>query len=174
MTTSRTEPDELTQASVTVAWVIIANKPFYPLYIWWLVGSGVAVSLWSLVAVPFFLLVPWLARRRPLAARVMLPVVGVVDTLFETGLFGESSGTLLFLAPCVMLAALSFHRSEAWWQRGVAALVFGAFVVAYGRMRVGVYEWSAGEIETLFSLNAFAVASLMGFVAVRYAGVERR
>ena len=62
MTTSRTEPDELTQASVTVAWVIIANKPFYPLYIWWLVGSGVAVSLWSLVAVPFFLLVPWLAH----------------------------------------------------------------------------------------------------------------
>ena len=53
-------------------------------------------------------------------------------------------------------------------------VVFGAFVVAYGRMRVGVYEWSAGEIETLFSLNAFAVASLMGFVAVRYAGVERR
>jgi hypothetical protein len=167
------EPDELTRASVTVAWVIIANKPFYPVYIWWLVGSGTQASLWTLVSVPFFLLVPVLARRSPLWARVALPLVGTVDTLFETKLFGYGSGTALFLAPCVMLVALSFHAVEAWWQRGLASVVFVAFVAAHGRLGEALHVWSEDELGTLLSINGFAVASLMAFVAIRYAGVRR-
>jgi hypothetical protein len=167
------KPDELTRASVTVAWVIVANKPFYPVYVWWLVGSGTQASLGTLVSVPFFLLVPFLARRAPLWARVALPLVGTVDTLFETKLFGYASGTELFLAPCMMLVALSFRPTEAWWQRGSAALVFVAFVVAHGRLGEPLHVWGAEELSTLFSINAFAVASLMAFVAIRYAGVRR-
>ena len=169
----RTEPDELTRASVTVAWVIIANKPFYPLYVWWLVGSGTEAALGTLMSVPFFLLVPFLARRAPLWARVALPVVGTVDTLFETKLFGYGSGTELFLAPCMMLVALSFHATEAWWQRGMAAVVFLAFVVVHGRMGEALHAWDAEQLGTLFSINAFAAASLMAFIAIRYAGVRR-
>lgn len=37
----KAEPDALTQATATAAWVILLNKPFYPLYVWRLVGSGV-------------------------------------------------------------------------------------------------------------------------------------
>jgi hypothetical protein len=169
----QTEADELTRASVTVAWVILLNKPFYPLYVWWLVGSGTQASLATLVSVPFFLLVPLLARRSPLWARIALPLVGMVDTLFETKLFGYGSGTELFLAPCIMLVALSFHAVEAWWQRGMAALLFVAFVVAHGRLGEALHVWNADELQTLFSINAFAVASLMAFVAIRYAGVRR-
>lgn len=169
----RSGSDELTRASVTVAWVIIANKPFYPLYVWWLVGSGTQASLWTLVSVPFFLLVPLLARRAPVWARVALPVVGTLDTLFETKLFGEASGTALFLAPCMMLVALSFDCSEAWWQRGLAGLVFVAFVASHGRMGEALNVWSADELATLLSINAFAVASLMAFITIRYAGVRR-
>jgi hypothetical protein len=169
----RTEPDELTRASLTVAWVIIANKPFYPLYVWWLVGSGTEASLGTLMSVPFFLLVPFLARRAPLWARVALPVVGTVDTLFETKLFGYGSGTELFLAPCMMLVALSFHATEVWWQRGMAAAVFLAFVAAHGRMGEALHVRSADQLSTLFSINAFAVASLIAFIAIRYAGVRR-
>lgn len=170
----RSEPDDLTRASVTVAWVIIANKPFYPLYVWWLVGSGTLAALGTLVSVPFFLLVPFLARRAPLWARVALPVVGTVDTLFETKLFGYGAGTALFLAPCMMLVALSFHAAEAWWQRGTAGVVFVAFVAAQGRLGEALHVWSAEALGTLFSINAFAVASLMAFIAIRYAGVRRQ
>lgn len=173
MTGDQTRPDALTQASVTVAWVILLNKPFYPLYVWWLVGSGVQASLGTLVSIPFFLLVPFLARRSPLWARVALPLAGVVDTLFETKLFGYGSGTELFLAPCMMLVALSFHAVEAWWQGSMAALVFVAFFAAHGRLGEALHIWSATELETLFSINAFAVASLMAFVAIRYAGIRR-
>lgn len=167
------KPDELTRASVTVAWVIIANKPFYPIYVWWLVGSGTQASLGTLVSVPFFLLVPFLASRSPLRARAALPLVGTVDTLFETKLFGYVSGTELFLAPCMMLVALSFHAAEAWWQRGMAALVFIAFVVAHGRLGEALHVWNKDELGTLFSINVFAVASLMAFIAIRYGGVRR-
>lgn len=169
----RSHQDELTRASVTVAWVILLNKPFYPLYVWWLVGSGVEASLGTLVSVPFFLLVPYFAPRSPHAARLALPLVGTLDTLFATKLFGYESGTALFLAPCIMLVALSFHAAEARWQRGMAALLFVAFFVAHKRLGEALHVWPATELDTLFSINAFAVASLMAFIAIRYAGIRR-
>jgi hypothetical protein len=166
--------DPLTQATVTVAWVILLNKPFYPLYVWWLVGSGVQASLWTLVSMPFFLLIIYLGPRNPLAARIALPLVGAVDTLFETKLFGYGSGTELFLAPCIMLVALGFHAQEKWWQRGMAALLFALFFAAHGRLGAALHAWSPSELATLFKINVFAVASLMAFVAIRYAGIPRR
>ncbi|MBX9458236.1 MAG: hypothetical protein KL863_20590 [Rhizobium sp.] len=169
----RTEPDDLTRATVTVAWVIILNKPFYPLYVWWLVGSGVEASLGTLIATPFFLAIALLAPRGPLAARLGLPLAGAIDTIIATKFIGFSTGTLLFLAPCMMLAGLSFHRGEAWWQRGAAALVFLVFIAGYDRLGAALHAWSTAELDTLFSLNAFAVASLMAFIAIRYAGIRR-
>ncbi|MGV3551186.1 hypothetical protein [Rhizobium sp.] len=166
--------DPLTQATVTVTWVIVLNKPFYPLYVWWLVGSGVQASLGTLLSVPFFLFVLYLARNWPLAARLGLPIVGTLDTVFETKLFGYSSGTELFLAPCMMLAALSFNPLEKWWQRGLAAGIFLVFVVTHGRLGAALYAWTVEDLATLFSINAFAVASLMAFIAIRYAGVRRK
>ncbi|QND46025.1 hypothetical protein HB780_10035 (plasmid) [Rhizobium lusitanum] len=168
----RTSPDSLTRASITIAWVIIANKPFYPLYVWWLLGNGIVASLFTLIAAPFFLAIPFLASRSPLAARIALPVIGTIDTLFETKLFGAGSGTALFLAPCIMLAALSFHAEEKWWQRGVTAFIFLVFVIS--RMSVGepFHTWADADLSILLNLNAFAVASLMAFIALRYAGVR--
>lgn len=167
---ARAPLDPLTAASVTIAWVIFANKPFYPLYVWWLTESGVKASLWTLLSAPFFLAIPLIARRSPLAARIALPVVGTVDTLLETKLFGAGSGTELFLAPCIMLVALSFYAEEKWWQRGLAVLVFCAFAAAQNRLGTALHVWSDNDLATLFSLNAFAVASLLAFIAVRWPG----
>jgi hypothetical protein len=165
--------DSLTAASVTIAWVIIANKPFYPAYVWYLTGDGVAMALWTMISVPFFLLVPYFARSAPLAARLALPIVGTLDTLFETKLFGEGSGTLLFLAPCIMLVALSFRIGEAWHQRMLAALFFVVFAASFGRLEPAMHVWDAADLASLFALNAFAVASLTAFIAIKYAGVAR-
>lgn len=165
--------DPLTQATVTIAWVIFANKPFYPLYVWYLVGNGVAASLATLIAMPFFLAIPFLARRSPLAARLALPLVGTLDTLFETKLFGTGSGTELFLAPCIMLAALSFRAEEMWWQRGVAVFVFLAFIFSRTYIGAPLHVWSDADLAILFDLNSFAVASLTAFIALRYAGFSR-
>jgi hypothetical protein len=166
--------DPVTQATVAVAWGIIANKPFYPLYVWYLAGNGVSASLWTLVAAPFLLTVPFLAKRSPLAARIALPLIGTLDTLFETKLFGQNSGTELFFAACIMLAAMSFRATEAWWQRGMAAFVFVVFVASRSYSGAPLHVWSESDLATLFNLNAFAVASLTTFVALRYAGISRQ
>lgn len=154
MGNTRPTLDPLTQATVTIAWVIFANKPFYPLYVWYLVGNGVTASLGTLLAAPFFLVIPVIAHRTPLAARLALPLVGTLDTLFETKLFGTGSGTELFLAACVMLAALSFRGEERWAQRGLVALIFGAFLITRNWTSASFDRWSESELSILFNLNA--------------------
>lgn len=173
MVESQRAPDPLTQASVIVAWVILLNKPLYPVYIWWLVGNGVMASLATLIAAPFFLAIPFLARYRPSMARTALPLVGTCDTLFETKLFGQPSGTELFFAACIMLAALSFRAEERWRQRGVAALVFLVFLVSRNYIGSPLHAWTDADLSKMLNLNAIAVGSLMVFIALRFASVPR-
>ena len=173
MADTRTSLDPLTQATVTVAWVIFLNKPFYPLYVWYLVGNGVIASLGTLISAPFFLAIPFLARRSPLIARLALPLIGTFDTLFETKLFGQDSGTELFFAACIMLVALSFKAEEKRWQRGMAGLVFAMFILSRSYVGPPLHIWTESDLAILFNLNVFAVASLMAFIALRYAGVLR-
>jgi len=156
---------------LTVAWVICFNKPFYPVYIWYLVGDGVVASLGSLLSAPVFLAIPFMARHSPIIARISLPIVGAFDTLFETRLFGQSSGTELFFGACIMLAAVSFRTEEKWIQRGVAALVFAVFLLSRHTGGPPLHDWSDADLTVLLDLNIFAVACLMALIAMRYAGV---
>jgi hypothetical protein len=158
--------------AVTVAWVIVMNKPFYPIYVWYLVGNGVTASLGTLVSTPFFLALPRLARRFPLGVRIALPLIGTADTLLATRLFGQGSGTELFLAACIMLVALSFRPDEKWLQRGLAVFVFLAFVVSRNAVGAPLQTWTESDLAILLNLNAFAVASLMAFIALTTAGMD--
>lgn len=171
MNTHRVPLDPLTQATVTIAWVICLNKPFYPVYVWYLVGDGVVASLGSVLAAPVFLAIPFIARHSPVIARISLPIVGALDTLFETRLFGQSSGTELFFGACIMLAAVSFRREEKWIQRCVAALVFAIFLLSRQAGGPPFHAWSDADLAVLLDLNIFAVACLMALIAMRYTGV---
>lgn len=174
MTSATSTPlDARTRMTVTVAWVIVMNKPFYPIYVWYLVGNGVMASVATLVSVPFFLAIPLFARRFPLCARTALPLVGTVDTLFETKLFGQGSGTELFFAACMMLVALSFRPEEKWLQRGVAVFVFAAFAFSRNFIGLPLHAWTEFDLKILLDLNAFAVASLMAFIALNSAGIGK-
>ena len=166
--------DALTAATVTIAWVIVANKPFYPLTIWWTVGNGVGASFLSVLSMPLFLAIPFIARRSALAARIALPLVGTLDTLLETKLFGTGSGTELFFAACIMLVALSFRGTERLWQIGLTGLVFAAFLLTRTVIGEAWHLWSASDLATLLNVNAFAVACLTAFIALRYAGLRGR
>ncbi|WP_374638683.1 hypothetical protein [Agrobacterium salinitolerans] len=167
--------DDLTKATLTVVWVIILNKPFYPLYVWYLVDADAAVtSLVTLLSVPFFLLILLLAKQSHLAARLALPLVGTLDTLFETAIFGHRSGTEFFFAACIMLATISFRADEKRWQYATAILVFIAFFCSRTFLGAGLQSWSADDLATLLNLNAFSAAGLMAFIALRYAGLSQR
>lgn len=167
------QADPLTQASITISWVIILNKPFYPLYVWWLLGTGVATSALTLVSIPFFLAIPLAAGRSGFYPRLALPLLGTLDTVFETWIFGRASATILFLAPCIMLAALSFRAGEKWYQRGLACLIYASFAASWWLIAAPIFPWNADQLQTLMGVNAFAVASLMAFIALRHAGLDR-
>jgi hypothetical protein len=165
--------DELTKATVTVAWVIILNKPFYPLYVWWLIGSGATISTVTLVSLPFFLAIPFVAARSSLAARIALPFVGTIDTVLDSAVFGKSSATLLFLAPCMALSMVSFRPDEKSWQRGLVCFVFLLFVISWWQIGSPAFPWSREETSTLVTINVFSVASLMAFIGIRYSGIAK-
>lgn len=165
--------DPLAEAAIAVAWLIVANKPIYPLYVWWFAGSGVLASCWTMLAAPAFLALALIGRRRSLVVRVGLPLVGLVDTLFATRLFGPASGTELFLMPCLLLAVSSFRAEEARWARGLVAILWVAFVAAHGRLGDPLHVWSPAELERLLAVDVFAVASLCAFIGWRFAGLPR-
>jgi hypothetical protein len=166
-------PGPLASAGAAVAWMVLANKPLYPVTIWWFVGGGFEASMATLIAAPLYAAVPFLARSAPLAARVATPAVGLADTLLTTRVFGTGSGAELFLFACGLLAALSFRPHEAWWSRGLIALIFVAFVA----MRLGggaaLYPLPPDQLGRLLGLNIFAAASLFAFIGLRFAGVNR-
>jgi len=163
------KPDALTSASVTTAWVVVANKPFYPVYVWWLTGLDAArASLWTLAAWPLFAALPWLARRSPLGARAGLPLVGAADSAFATYMFGEGSGVESFLVPCAMLAALSFRASEARISWALTSLVYIAFAALRLAAPAGVSPLPGG----LLNLNLFSAASLTAFIGLRFASAR--
>jgi hypothetical protein len=165
--------DPLASASAAVAWLIVANKPFYPAAIWWFVGGGFEASLATLIAAPLYAAASFLAPRAPLAVRVATPAIGLADTLLATKVFGLGSGTELFLFACGLLAALSFRPQEVWWSRGLIGLIFLAFVA----MRLGggaaLCALPPDELRRLLELNIFSAASLFAFIALRFAGADR-
>jgi hypothetical protein len=165
--------DDLTKTTVTVAWVVILNKPFYPIYVWWLIGSGARMSMVTLVSLPFFLAIPFVATRSSLAARIALPLVGTIDTVLDSAVFGKSSATLLFLAPCMALSMVSSRPDEKWWQRGFVCLVFVFFVVSWWQIGPAAFPWGQEQTSTLVTINVFSVATLMVFIGLRYSGIAK-
>ncbi len=167
----RTDP--LASAGAAVAWVIVANKPLYPVTIWWFVGAGFEASLATLIAAPLYAAVPFLVRRAPLAARVAAPAIGLADTLLATKVFGPGSGAELFLFACGLLAALSFRPHEVWWMRGLIGLIFAAFVAMRFGGGAALYPLPPDALARLLDLNIFSAASLSAFIGLRFAVADR-
>ena len=161
--------DERTAACVSIAWVILLNKPVYPLYVWWLVGpAAIAGSLPTAISGLAYAAMILFARRAPYPVRLALPLTGLADTLLATKLFGPAAGTELFLVPCALLAAVLFSPAEYVTRRALFALLFALTVGLHGRYGAPLAGWPEGDGAKLFDLNALAVASLTAFTGFRF------
>ena len=167
-------PDPLTAALNMLAVVLAANTPFYPLYLWAVLGDAATpVLLLTLCSLPFWASVPLIARRSGLAARIAICLIGTLNTLWCSAVLGLASGVALFLIPCVMLATLGFHHQERRIMRALAALPF----LAYGVLRL----WPPGPLAPpftpaqhadLLTLNAVSVACLTFLLGLTIAAVR--
>ena len=165
--------DPLTAAMNSVAVVLASNTPFYPIYLYVVLGRDATPAvLLTLASLPFWCAVPMLARTSGVSARVLLTVISVVNTMWCTVILGFDAGIPLFLIPCIMLATLGFHRSERGLVLGLTALTF----LAYGVLRyapVGpLLHLDAAQNWTLVTLNGFSVACLCAFLGFCFAGAR--
>jgi hypothetical protein len=152
-------PDPLTAACNRIALLVASNQPFYPLYLWWIVGGDWRVACWTFLSTPFFAAVPALARRNALAGRAMLPLTGIANGILSAKAFGEPSGVELFLIPCGLIACLAFRHSE--WRAG--AVLFFATAIAgllHGHYGMPLGRFNASEYAHFLRLNATSVVAL--------------
>jgi hypothetical protein len=164
--------DPLAATVTSITWLIVLNKPVYPLYVWYFVGDGVQASLLSILSAPFYALVLLIARRSSLAARVAFPIIATLDTICETKLFGAGSAAELFTAPATLIAALSFYPDESRWLKGVLVTMYVVFLAVHGHLGAPLHAWTDDGLAHLREINIFAVASLTVFVGWKFAGAR--
>ena len=165
--------DGRTAACVSTAWIILVNKPCYPLYVWALIGADAATrSLATLAFAPLYAAIPYLARRSGLAARIALVLVGLVDTIYATKMMGPAAGTELFFFACGLLTIVGFAARDAAIARVLVIVVYLAYVAMHGRYGAPLQNWTPDDAARLFLLNGYAAASLAAFIGLRFAKVE--
>lgn len=157
-------PDPRASLAGKIALVVASNQPFYPLYMHAIAGLAAWPAWMTLVTTPFFLAVPAVAKRHALAGRVLLPLVGVVNTVFCVKLFGASSGVELFLLPCALLGTILFRPHERLTTIVVAALPFLAYLVVDHRL--GSPLMVTSEYTRLIALNGMSVAALIALIGL--------
>jgi hypothetical protein len=161
--------DPVVAAGNAVALVVASNQPFYPLYLYWLIGDGFALSFFTFLSTPFFIAVPALARRNSRAGRALLPLTGIANTVLCAKLFGIESGVEFFLAPCVVLAGLLFRPRERIIMLALAGLGIAAFLGLHDRYGAPAYPYSAAQYATLLRLNVTSVLTLLAFIGLSFA-----
>lgn len=163
--------DPVAKAAGTVAFIVASNQPFYPLYLYAVVGSASWPAWFTLLTTPFFLAVPALGRRHSLAGRALLPIVGVANTILCVKLIGVRTGVELFLLPCVLLGAILFRGSERAAMLAVLAVPFAAYFVLDGMVGPPLQTFDDASYASIIALHATSVASLTAVTGWLFAAI---
>lgn len=147
-------PDPLANAAGTIAIVVACNQPFYPLYLYAIVGVAAWPAWLTLLSTPFFVAVPVVARCHSLAGRAILPIAGVVNTVLCVKLFGIASAVELFLVPCVLLGAILFRPRERAMLISMLSLPFVAYLVLDRNLGPPVQTFSADDYSSIVAVHA--------------------
>lgn len=152
--------DPLTASCNRVALLLAVNTPFYPLYLWFILGrAGWPWLLLSAMSLPFFAATPWIGRRSGLAGRVWLCTCASTNTAWVTWLLGPPAGVALFFLPCLVLAVLAFRATELLPRMLLTALPF-ALYLGLGWAPAAPVIYSAAAYAGLLKLNTVSVAAL--------------
>ena len=90
------------------------------------------------------------------------------NTLTSTLAFGAASGVELFLCPCAMIAGMSLRQNERATMLLIVGLALAVFALLDGKTVAASTLFSSSEYASLLSLNAWSVAMLTAFAALRY------
>lgn len=151
-------PDPTAAACNRLALLVASSQPTYPLYLWWLVGGPWWLACWTFLSTPVFCLVPWAARRSPLAGPTLLVLAGFGNGLVAAKALGAGSGVELFLIPEALIALLALGRSP-WLVR---ALLAGAVAIFWLGRNLGpaLGQFTPAQTDQMARINAGSAAVL--------------
>ena len=161
----------------TGAFIVWSNQPFYPLYVAWVVGWHDAwPSLLTWLSTPFFVAVPFLARKNTLAGRSLFVVAGLLNSLLSLKAFGVASGISWFFLPCLVIALMFFRRDEWPTSLGLALVTCVCWLGA-GSLGMPFHTYTDAQYHGLTTLNVYSVVALTFYLViaplrVRLAGVH--
>jgi hypothetical protein len=166
--------DPLAAAGNVVAAFILSNQPFYPLYLWLLIGDRFWPSLLTLFSSPFYAVVPFLMRRNAAAGKWLLVIASLGNTLVSIKALGAESGLELFFFPCAVLGALLFAEGERRSRWVAVLLPFALYLMLRGRYGAPLETFSGAEYGTLLTLHAVSAAAICVFICFTIAPALRR
>ena len=160
-------------AGNTIAMVLAWNQPYYPLYLWWIVGRGAWIGIPDAFSGLLFSAVLAIARRSGLLGRVALVVLSVANVAFVSMILGEAAGVQLLYLPCGMLAAILFGWRERLVMLLMTSLPLVVWLLTRGRLDLPPIRFSAEAYQSLFTLNAVSSGILMVFFGWMLAGIDK-
>lgn len=163
--------DPLVRAANVIALVVAGNQPFYPLYVYWLVGHDVVPTLSTFLSTPFFAAVPAISRRDSRWGRAVLVLAGMANTVMVTKILGPASGVGLFLLPCLLLAAAFFRPAERALSLGLLALGGALFFGLEGRYGTPICRCTVADDAALTTLHLASVGALVVVIGVMLSGL---
>ncbi len=158
--------DPLARAGNVIAMFILGNQPFYPLYLYLLLGDRFWPALLTLLSSPFFAAVPWLMRRNALAGKWLLIGAGLGNTLLAIKALGPESGLELFFFPCAVLGALVFAGREAVSRWCAALAPVALYLFCRGRYGAPLEVYSGDDYANLLTLHAISAAAICIYICV--------
>lgn len=167
-------PDPLARAGNVIAMFILSNQPFYPLYVYLLVGGRFWPTLLTLLSSPLYAAVPWLMRRNISAGKWLLMFASLGNTIVSIKALGYQSGLELFYFPCAVLGALIFGASERYSRWTAAVLPIALFLLLRGRYGPPLASYTATEYETLLTLHAVSAAAICVFICFTVSSAARK
>jgi hypothetical protein len=165
--------DPHVSAANTVAMVLAWNQPYYPLYLWWIVGKDAWVGIPDAFSGILFFAIPAIARRSPLLGRASLIVLATANVAFCSAILGEAAGIQLLYLPCGMLAAILFSWRERVVMLVMTALPLAAWLLTRTRLDIPPVRFSPQANASLLTLNAVSAGLLMVFFGWLLAGINR-
>lgn len=165
--------DPYVGAANFIAMMLAWNQPYYPLYLWWIVGRDAWVAApFALAFIPFFA-VPAITRRAPALGKVTLAVIAAVNVVFCSAMLGEAAGIQVLFLPCGMLAAILFPWRERFVMLPMTALPLVLWLFTRGRFDSPPVRFAPAAYESLFTLNVVSAGLLMVFFGWILAGINR-
>lgn len=160
-------PDPRMRYGNRIAVLVGTNQPLFPLTLYAVMGEAARPSLWGIPSTIVFCVIPLVARRHALLAKILLSLYASLHTAGYVLLMGQHAGFELFFTSCILLAALLFGPKQRAMGWALCAVPMGLFLAL---QQLPVHDVAGGVdvVAVLWQVNAISVAcltALMGMLA---------